>query len=82
MTNIIRLGTYKYCAKVTTYNSACTQLSSQSCLSFLPNTVPWYMYSQAFLTLINHTNISMLAVSSVTNLQYTRPSPWKRGPGY
>ena len=37
MPNIIRLG--MCCAKVTTYNSVCAQLSSQSCISFLPNTV-------------------------------------------
>ena len=64
-------------AKVTTYKSVCTQLGSQSCISFLPNAVPWYMYSQAFSSSINHTVISMFAVSSIPNLLYSSPHIWK-----
>ena len=69
MANIIRLGTYS--SKVTIYNSVCTQQGSQSWISSLLNTVQWNIYSQAFLSLINHTMIGMLAVSSVPNVSYS-----------
>ena len=52
MANVIRFG--RHSAKVTIYNSVCTQLSSQSCISFRPKTVSWCLYSQAFLSSINH----------------------------
>ena len=48
MANIIRLGTYILCSSD---HIQCTQLSSQSWTSFVPNTVPWYMY---FSSSINH----------------------------
>ena len=72
---VVRFRTYT--AEVPTYNSFCTQLSSQNCISFLPkHCTIWY--SQAYsseLHLIYYCQQTMitLAISSVANLQYSSP---------